>query len=98
MKVIPRTLSYTARLLVSVAPIGSPRIAPQDRRAMKKLLGLLVVVLASHPARAADAAAQAPRPPAVPLVACDPYFCIWSPADTLAGAATVHWTGKAQPL
>ena len=59
------------------------------------LPGLVFTGLA---ALAADQNLPSLRPPAVPLVAHDPYFSIWSPADKLTDADTVHWTGKPHRL
>ena len=44
------------------------------------------------------ARAETLRPPAVPLVAFNPYLSVWSDADTLTERNTMHWTHREHPL
>jgi hypothetical protein len=73
------------------------------RPLLTALIAAATLCLSPAFARAADSLRAAPAndrlsPPATPLVACDPYFSIWSPSDRLTDADTTHWTGKPHRL
>ena len=57
----------------------------------------LTIAIAGRTVSAAEME-SAFRPPAVPLVTCDPYFSIWSAADRLTDVRTTHWTKRPHRL
>ena len=64
----------------------------------KQIFGCILGLLAGFAPTISVAGQDAFRPPSVPLVACNPYFSIWSPGDKLTDVATTHWTGKSQRM
>ncbi len=64
-----------------------------ERLLIPLLFCLLVLIPGSS-----NAQPERLRPPATPLVACDPYFSIWSFADNPTEDWPRHWTGATQAL
>jgi len=70
------------------------RLTPTESSAI--LFTIMSVSVWATGSRAEEAAAL--RPPAVPLLAHDPYFSVWSMTDRLTDDWPRHWTGSTQAI
>jgi hypothetical protein len=59
----------------------------------RTVIAVCLLLILTARAGAEQTTSSALRPPAVPLITHDPYFSVWSMADSLAEDRTRHWTG-----
>jgi hypothetical protein len=67
---------------------------------MNAILRFALIVMLTVSGAVYQGRSQSPgfRPPAIPLVTCDPYFSIWSFANTPTDDWARHWTGTVNAL
>src|SRR5947209_4146960 len=69
-----------------------------NQPALISIMIATVMLMSCATSRAAETPQPPLRPPAVPLIASDPYFSVWSFNDRLTDGDTHHWTGRAQTV
>lgn len=81
-----------------IDPLRNPTLMKHPLRTLATAGTLVMATVQLAVAQRPPSSGDTLIPPSTPLVACDPYFSIWSPGDTLNGVDSTHWTGKPHRL
>src|SRR5579863_2534767 len=98
VSVVTKTLRLECVRSAAVFRLKARSCGRCDVRVLGKCLLIPCFVSILVCARDLGASGDRCRPPAVPLVANDPYFSIWSFSDHLTDDTTRHWTGTEQSM